>query len=82
MAPDPALPYAPSPLIMEGTDLAPDGQVWVCAACMKRARSRWGFDANNESTVIDYGYDSSCVSSAVLCYADLHDGVYRAVEAS
>jgi hypothetical protein len=82
MASDAAPPYAPSPLLMEGTDLAPNGQVWVCTACLKRARSRWGYDADKKSTVIDDGYDSSCMSHAVLCYAECRDGVYRAVEPS
>lgn len=53
-----------------GKDLAPDGQVWVCAHCGRRARSRWGFDHQGESTVIDHGYDSSCSLHAVLCHEE------------
>lgn len=66
----------------EGTALALEGQVWVCAACGKRAKSRWGHDAAGNSTVIDDGYDSSCMSHAVLCFEEREpDGAWRAVGA-
>lgn len=63
-----------------GTDLAPAGQVWVCGACGKRARSQFGFDAAGKSTKLDRGWDESCMLNSVLCYADKRDGVYVAVE--
>lgn len=65
---------------MNGTDLAPDGQLWVCAACGKRARSRYGFDSGNKSTVVDPGWDGACMLSAVLVYADKREGKWVAVE--
>jgi hypothetical protein len=49
-----------------GTDLAPEGMVWQCMACGKRARSRYGFDAQDNDTKIDYGYDESCMMHAEL----------------
>lgn len=53
-----------------GTQIAPEGQVWVCGACGKRARSRYGFDAQHQSTAIDRGWDESCMLNAVLCFAE------------
>lgn len=64
----------------DGIALAPEGQVWVCAICGRRAKSRWGFDAKNNSTVLDYGYDSSCMSHSVLCFEERGpDGAWLAV---
>jgi hypothetical protein len=51
----------------DGVTLAPKGYIWVCQACGKRARSRYGFDENNKSTAIDYGWDESCMMHAQLC---------------
>lgn len=68
-------------LIRAGTAHAPEGQVWICAACGKRARSRYGFDAQNRSTALDSGWDESCMLHAVLCYAERgSDGLYQPVE--
>ena len=64
-----------------GVALAPPGQVWICQACGRRAKSRWGHDAEGKSTVIDPGYDSSCMSSSVLCFEERQsDGSFQAVE--
>jgi transposase len=43
-------------------DVAPVGQVWVCSCCGKRSRDRRGHQK------IDPGWDSSCMTHAVLCY--------------
>jgi len=40
--------------------LAPDGKVWVCAACGKMSRDRYGDSA------ISYGWDESCFLHAFL----------------
>lgn len=40
---------------------APDGCVWVCSACGKRATDR---------TRLSGGWDESCYLHAVLCKAD------------
>lgn len=64
----------------EGTKLAPDGQLWVCEACGKRARSRYGFDALGRRTSLDYGWDASCMLNAILCYAEQRAGKWVAVE--
>lgn len=63
-------------LIGAGTTPAPDGQLWVCTACGKRARTRYGFTETNKSTALDYGYDESCMMHAVLCYEAKEDGQY------
>lgn len=46
---------------------APEGQVWVCGACGKTSRTRYGFDATNVR-VASPGWDESCMLNAVLCY--------------
>ncbi len=68
---------------VKGTDLAPDGQVWVCGACGKRSRTRYGFVSRTPTPDNPYtwtnflpdgsrvsagGYDESCMMHAVLCY--------------
>lgn len=42
---------------------APDGAVWVCAACGKRASDR--FEGG-----ISRGWDESCMLNACLCVVD------------
>jgi len=49
----------------EGTDLAPAGKVWVCIACGKTSRSRFGFDKDNKNCC-DPGWDVSCALNARL----------------
>jgi hypothetical protein len=52
---------------LEGTVEAPDNMVWVCGACGKTSRTRYGFDKQNKN-VCDRGWDASCMCNAVLCY--------------
>jgi ferredoxin len=67
----------------EGTAVAPADRVWVCGVCGRRARSRWGYDEAGKSTVIDDGYDTSCMSHAVLCHTGKTEtGTWVAVELS
>lgn len=40
------------------------GQVWVCSCCGRRSRDREGTEK------LDSGWDSSCMTHAVLCYAE------------
>ena len=44
-----------------GNKVAPAGTVYVCGACGKRSRDRYGFQK------IDAGWDESCMMHAVLC---------------
>lgn len=44
--------------------IAPEGQVFICGACGKRSKDRYG---NQE---IDRGWDESCMLHSVLCYED------------
>lgn len=84
------LSFAPDPdheseheymLADDGTTPAPAGQVWVCTACGKRSRTRYGFDDDNQDAFIDRGWDESCSMHAVLCYEQRGaDGAWRAVE--
>jgi hypothetical protein len=45
-------------------EVAPEGQVFVCAACGKRSKDRYG------DQKIDRGWDVSCMLNAVLCYEE------------
>jgi hypothetical protein len=51
---------------MKGTDVVPEPYRFVCMACGKTARSRYGFDVTGKSTG-DLGWDVSCVTHAILC---------------
>ena len=42
--------------------VAPEGQIWVCAACGKRSKDKYG------EQPIDQGWDVSCMLNAVLVY--------------
>lgn len=60
----------------EGNAGAPEGQVWVCGACGKRSRSRYGLDG----MAIDRGRDESCMLNAVLCFEEKNEnGSWQAV---
>lgn len=45
-------------------EIAPEGKIWICAACGKRSRDLYG------SQPIDYGWDESCLLNAVLADED------------
>ncbi len=47
---------------MSGNKVAPEGQVFICAACGKRSKDRYG------DQKIDHGWDASCMLNSVLCY--------------
>lgn len=49
----------------EGTRLAPDGFMWVCQACGKKSRTKYGFDDENNPTA-DRGWDESCMLNSQL----------------
>jgi len=51
-----------------GTILIPEHLVWVCGACGKTSRAKYGFDENNKR-VSQPGYDESCMMNSVLCLA-------------
>lgn len=42
-------------------EFAPDGAVFVCGACGKRSKDRYG------NQKISHGWDESCMLNAVLC---------------
>jgi hypothetical protein len=42
--------------------VAPDGQVFVCMACGKMSKDRYGMQR------ISSGWDESCMLNAILCY--------------
>ena len=43
-------------------EVASEGQVFVCGACGKRSRDRYG------DQKIDWGWDVSCMMHAILVY--------------
>jgi transposase-like protein len=45
-----------------GNIVAPEGQVWVCAACGKQSKDKYGYQK------ISRGWDESCMLNSVLCY--------------
>ena len=47
--------------------VAPEGMVYVCAACGKRSKDRYG------DQKIDRLWDASCMMHAVLCYENKKD---------
>lgn len=47
-----------------GNHTAPKGQIYVCSACGKRSRDRYGTER------LDRLWDASCMMYAVLCYDD------------
>ncbi len=44
---------------------APEGKIWMCGACGKKAFWLYGFDPNDKDCC-DSGYDESCMLNAVL----------------
>ena len=44
-----------------GNHVAEEGQTWVCAACGKTSKDKYGFQK------IDRGWDESCMMNSVLC---------------
>jgi hypothetical protein len=52
-----------------GTALAPEGHIWVCLACGKTSKTRYGFDEKNR-TVSMRGWDASCVLNSRLIPED------------
>ncbi len=63
---------AVEPQPTEGNYVAASDQIWVCQACGKTARSRYGFwddgTKRGGASNADNGWDASCMSNAVLCY--------------
>ena len=56
-------------------EVAPDGQIFVCVACGKWSKDRYG------DQKIDRGWDVSCVMNSVLCYEEKNkNGYYMVVE--
>jgi hypothetical protein len=64
---------------VEGTLHAPDNQVWVCGACGKASRTKYGFDeAGNRCA--SYGWDESCMMNATLCWRRQKGAAWLAVD--
>ncbi len=64
---------------MKGTDVVEEPYRFVCGACGRTARSRYGVDAAGNRTTDSTGYDESCAMNAVLCKRD-EAGVWHSVE--
>lgn len=48
---------------MSDERFAPDGAIWVCAACGKTHKDQYGMDGAGSR-----GWDESCALNAVLCH--------------
>lgn len=55
---------------MSDLRFAPKGTIWVCAACGKTHKDRYGEDGEG-----DLGWDESCMLKAVLCEEDTYPWV-------
>lgn len=42
--------------------MAPDGQIWVCGACGKTSKDRYGDPGKN--------WDEACMLNSVLCHVE------------
>lgn len=47
--------------------IAPEGAIWVCAACGKTHKDRYGMEGEGSK-----GWDESCMLNAVLCHDTRH----------
>jgi len=54
----------------DGMTPAPKGTIWICGACGKRSRTRFGFDKEGRRASVSAGWDESCMLNAVLCHDD------------
>lgn len=50
---------------LKGNIQAPEGAHWVCGACGKKSKWKYGFDAQ-EKDCADYGWDESCMMNCAL----------------
>lgn len=46
----------------DGPRIAPDKQIWVCTACGKTSKDRYGDPGSS--------WDESCMLNSILCHAD------------
>lgn len=57
----------------EGTALCSEGTIWVCGACGRQSKTRYGFLVGGSTALPDgtriasQGWDASCMLNAVLC---------------
>lgn len=54
---------------------AADGTIWVCGACGKTAKDRYGIEGEHSP-----GWDESCMLNAVLCHEKKQGGDWVAVQ--
>lgn len=54
---------------MDGTDIAPEGHIWVCLACGKTSKTKYGFTSDDKSCC-DLGWDASCVLNSQMLPVD------------
>ena len=49
----------------DGTTLAPEGQIYVCMACGKTSKTKYGYDKQDKDVAM-YGWDVSCMLNSRL----------------
>jgi hypothetical protein len=54
-----------SELAQAGTTICDESHIWVCTACGKTSRTKYGFDKKGDN-LCDHGWDASCMCNAVL----------------
>lgn len=71
---DPEVRRREEELTKKGTMPARAGTIWVCCACGKTSRTKYGFDSKqsrideNGYGYASYGWDESCMMNSVLVY--------------
>jgi uncharacterized UBP type Zn finger protein len=59
--------------IKQGTMLCKEDEVWLCLACGKTSRTKYGFDTDGKN-VCDHGWDVSCsMHSQLIKIEELKD---------
>lgn len=57
-------------------------KIWVCSACGKTARTKSGQFRDGAKSYYDEGWDTSCMTWAVLCHINKEEGApWQAVQA-
>jgi hypothetical protein len=58
-------PSPPSASMILGTTMCADNKTWICMACGKLSRTKYGFDFLDRNCA-DHGWDVSCMMHAEL----------------
>jgi len=62
-------------ITLKGTDIVTDDLIFVCQACGKTSRSKYGFDDKGDHCC-QHGWDESCMMNCELIKKDSLEKVY------